>query len=67
MEPLADDSASPLKSLLRRSAMRADRLTDAVRRILEAALREVDLLLLDALREGFGYLPLPLPRPLCIS
>ena len=48
--------------------MRADRLIDALRRGLEVVLREVDLIpLLDELLEGFGFLPLPLPRPLCIS
>ena len=48
--------------------MRADRLIDALLRDLEVVLRETDLTpLLDELREGFGFLPLPLPRPLCIS
>ena len=48
--------------------MRAERLMDPVRRVLEVVTREVDLVdLLDVLREGFGFLPLPLPRPLCIS
>lgn len=48
--------------------MRADRLIEALLRDLEVLLRETDLTpRLDELREGFGFLPLPLPRPLCIS
>lgn len=49
--------------------MRAERLMEVGRRFLEVVTRDVDLLLpvREVLREGFGVLPLPLPRPLCIS
>jgi hypothetical protein len=69
MELFAADSLSPLISPLRDAAMRADRLIVAVlRRVLEVVLRETGLTPLpDELREGFGFLPLPLSRPLCIS